>query len=852
MDNNFDYRNLPLNMDTVSKYLRYTVLSKEHIKNIITVANNRAEYFSRRSEKSAKKSKEACELSEYYSEQNTNLTQEDILKVRKALESQINEKQDCGDYALKNDIPTRVGQLENDKQYVRDGEMQEAHTDMLEEIGMPEKSGNAGKFLYNDGTSLSWIRPSLLKMFELKIFDHILSYEESKGYALQGTYVYKNAVAGEHYGYPDFYNKCLAEKNAGVPTQTTLGSSTITTYNNLNGHIYYNIADKATVDAYYEANGIANMYGVDETNQRIFLPRGFDINVNKRLLLSYQAPISDTASTTATWWEIYSDGWIRQGGFVTSNTVTFKYPMKNTGYIGNVTSNCSSNPASGHDYFYNKKTTGCNLQIIAQNGSAIWWVEGEMASIPSEIVSKLKINKYLYYIVGNTEQDTSWIDVVTEVNGGVQELNDATEEGIARLQAASNALTTNQITNCFTAMPQRINYTIENGVLTIKAGSVVIVPYGTEDKSAQFPVGSTFINSNYTVYDREFKDSKFFVWAKLVNDLSLTNTYATGTVVHTMCLNLSVNSASFGGITKSGTDYTNYSGQYYHTTNNEIAYVSNGIWSQYPLSFPILIFTAVGNSFTKVNKVFNGTGYIGSTVWLDKGVKGLAANGRNTDGTINNIAIETDRLYLLTTNNTSHFNNLWLRKMNNTWSLSNYYADYFHTINNRAELPDAASKDYQVYYIEEEAKWLFNNNWSVWQETPSVVFGNNYVDANSLITNFNPKDIFQALNYNDKSDIADWGMPSSNSINLTAGASGTQYTAPAAGWFTARVKTTGSNAQLWFDNTSSGLQIFQTVQPNDWLIALYIPAKKGQKVSLLYTSCNVEMFKFVYASGEVQ
>lgn len=48
-------------------------------------------------------------------------------------------------------------------------------------------------------------------MFDTILKDHVLTYEESKGLALQGTYVYKEAVAGSRYGYADFYNKCLEE-----------------------------------------------------------------------------------------------------------------------------------------------------------------------------------------------------------------------------------------------------------------------------------------------------------------------------------------------------------------------------------------------------------------------------------------------------------------------------------------------------------------------------------------------------------------------------------------------------------------------------------------------------------------
>ena len=67
-----------------------------------------------------------------------------------------------------------------------------------------------------------------LNMFDTILKDHILTYEESKGWALQGTYVYKSAVAGSRYGYADFYNKCLEEygnaNTIGTPNVTIKGS----------------------------------------------------------------------------------------------------------------------------------------------------------------------------------------------------------------------------------------------------------------------------------------------------------------------------------------------------------------------------------------------------------------------------------------------------------------------------------------------------------------------------------------------------------------------------------------------------------------------------------------------------
>lgn len=40
-----------------------------------------------------------------------------------------------------------------------------------------------------------------------------------------------------------------------------------------NGHKFYSIEDKPCVDAFYETYGIADFYGIDEENERIFLPR---------------------------------------------------------------------------------------------------------------------------------------------------------------------------------------------------------------------------------------------------------------------------------------------------------------------------------------------------------------------------------------------------------------------------------------------------------------------------------------------------------------------------------------------------------------------------------------------------
>ena len=88
-----------------------------------------------------------------------------------------------------------------------------------------------GKLVDKDLSTLSETAKEVIKdltgvsfgLFDTKISDHVLSYEESLGWALQGTYVYRDVVTGERYGYPDFYNKCLEEyKNSHIASNFSI------------------------------------------------------------------------------------------------------------------------------------------------------------------------------------------------------------------------------------------------------------------------------------------------------------------------------------------------------------------------------------------------------------------------------------------------------------------------------------------------------------------------------------------------------------------------------------------------------------------------------------------------------
>lgn len=227
-----------------------------------------------------------------------------------------------------------------------------------------------------------------LNLFDTVFKDHILSFEESKGLALQGTYVYKNAVAGSRYGYPDFYNECVAQKNAATETTLTVGETTITTYKNSNGHIFYDIANKAAIDEIYNNTGTAWYYGVDTANERIFLPRndnfvqctGNTADVGKFI----EAGLPNITGT------------IKSGG-AGSDWMSGAFTYLNSENNGN-----SGRHDGGSDANYVSGTAEFN----ASNSNSIYG--------KSDTVQPPAVKKLVYMVVGNTEVTSSITDV-TEI-----------------------------------------------------------------------------------------------------------------------------------------------------------------------------------------------------------------------------------------------------------------------------------------------------------------------------------------------------------------------------------------------------------------------------------------------------
>lgn len=540
-------------------------ISTVNTKQVIEATNNRAQYYADLAKKYRDEAKQHRDNAKFYSEQNSDVTVEYIDNLKADLYRKI-DTQDLQLEAkfaqeLEQKIPKDVSELNNDIPYVPLNDFE----NMVKKLELPSQTNCEGMFLSTDGVNEYWKPiPVSLAMFDTILKDHILTYEESKGLALQGTYVYKDAIAGSRYGYPDFYAKCLEEyQNAvdlpwtqpvatgettaidggnmvitasnaysgydaykamdGIDTGTTAttgwginntsavqwwqvkfpykiritgitgyqrydstpanantigqfytssdkttpigdeysnavgvnwnavsvtgipaeGIVTDTIYfektgggnygglgelkieatyaslkKNPNGHIFYNIADKDSVDEMFNQYGLGWFYGVDTANERICLPR----NLHGKLIKKY--------NNGTDWYRIYADGWCEQGGNVktaTSGTVTLLKPYINTEYslIGSWSypvSNFDTGGFSDALAFSNKTTTTFYYSAVA-NYYFQWEAKGYIAETIEE-------NKHLYICVGNTTNYEGMTDVVNQGMEILEQVNQGISQGL--------------------------------------------------------------------------------------------------------------------------------------------------------------------------------------------------------------------------------------------------------------------------------------------------------------------------------------------------------------------------------------------------------------------------------------
>ena len=555
------------------------------------------------------------------------------------------------------------------------------------------------------------------QLFDIIAKDHILTEDESLGLALLGTYVNKSV-------YPDFYNTCVSEKTAGTPTQTTLGDNIITTYNNPNGHIFYDIADKADIDAYYNSTGVAWFYGVDTTNERIFLPR---------------------------------NDWFFQSG-AAADVGKF-----NEAGLPNITGSFreAGNSKITSGVFYQKQQyggwtnggTGGYTQDIAMDASLASSIYGN-----SDTVQPNAVKTVIYMVVGNTviNSDQALIDAQGLISDAWEEVDEKVNDGLAALAGASNALTQNQITNCITKIPQRINVELNNGALTLKAGSVVIVPYGTSAPTME--IGDSLNGGE--IVDISWDGIRLFYFVKrLTDDVRTSIGAATADAFMFIAPSGGVYGEILNDLYSGDTAPTGIaeSVMWYDTATNFVKYTINtgSSWDS-GYSFPMFVVTrTTGGIITGIKQVFNGFGFIGSTIWADKGIKGLAPDGRNPDGSLKNIEFETEHVTINSRNWTVSAGTIQYATITaegtgiSTWISTFYY-----------EQDEVPSRQGHILWLNTAENIMYwQNNDNVWTKVNIIkVFNinNTQTYTDGKIDNISEvKQVFRAADYSSHPQITE-------------------------------------------------------------------------------------------------
>lgn len=126
------------------------------------------------------------------------------------------------------------------------------------------------------------------------------------------------------------------------------------------------------------------------------------------------------------------------------------------------------------------------------------------------------------------------------------------------------------------------------------------------------------------------------------------------------------------------------------------------------------------------------------------------------------------------------------------------------------------------------------------------------IDINKIATDVNGKLDRDCLNYSDTgySVMAGASMPSDRYIDLTLGASGTDYTPPADGYISLIYDTA---ATFCFCHLVNPLTGFGTTKfySQSGLIGMYqnIEVRKGSTYRIYYSGLSFTSFRFIYAVG---
>ena len=486
---------------------------------------------------------------------------------------------------------------------------------------------------------------------------------------------------------------------------------------------------------------------------------------------------------------------------ISSRTMPVLY-MKNSStpdssdhYAGRLQMRDGNNKTVGNIQSFRKADGWSSVQM------QVWNTSGQVAQIA---VYQKEDGTYYTYCPSSTETTSTSSQQIATVGWS--------NTNLSRTDLTNSPYTTNRIME----IPQNIKLELNNGTLTLKAGSKVYVPNGFEQD------GTT---------------PKFDV-VVIENDVIQTNGFNTQ---HDLMYEPSKNKFAhfiqgynlFSGTTDpTGVPTTSCN---YNTTLNKIRITLDGgsSWSSVDYSLPFAITTSNSSQYTSIDQIFNGFGYIGSTVFVLPGLKVQSPNGKNADGTNKNNVYQSTNV---STNNIP---------VGNVKTAITLLSDGKVSYYNRGD---------SIYY---DAEKNLNIRGYTNTATDIIIADIEINSSDAKILNWYPKTVDSVVNSNmsnissaGKSFISGMGMPSSKYEDWTLLASGQTYTAPANGWLT--IRKSGTSGQLIaMENTTGGRVSYMSCLSLEVDCRVSCPAKKGDVIQVWYnTSGTTYVFRFVYAEGE--
>lgn len=668
------------------------------------------------------------------------------------------------------------------------------------------------------------------KLFDIKITDRKLVGVEAVGWMLQGGLVTMT--------YPDAVNQIIQEFDEGA-TVTYRGISCVQA---LNGHYVADIAQKDAIDKLFSQTGIADFYILDKTNQQFYLPRNnwfMQFSTNDSSINQFKE--AGLPNIKGSIWPRFNAGttlWNDSASGALYATGTASAEQRGDG-------GAVSKPAG--------------LGFEAKRSSAVY---GKSSTVQPQASTKL-----LYYKVGNITTDVNQILIDAQkfledssnrlqnsAKEGLETLENVKDEGVIAINNASNALKQTQVSNCILEMKKTIKYDLTDGVFTLKAGSIAVVPYGTEPPALE--IGDDLCG--YEVVDIQYDNNKLFYWVKTREDYTIT---AGAQSSHRfIALRLSqaglIDTSTKNLLSGDTPADSALNMRWYDTQNNIIKeYHSNNQWEACDyLSFPI-VQIRLNSEQTVYNDVvldFSTLGYFGKTVFVNKGIKVLVPNGLNVDGSMDNIEFVNEKFRIRTINETT--NGRYVLALPHPKDLEYENYDLFFT---KESLFDNV---YGMPITEDigngEVKYLTLNNCYLGKKNNKVIprymvpLGNIAVTTGSNeITYFTPRVSFSCLDFQNRSFISSMSMPSSLRTSFTVGATGTSYTAPADGWFVVFFNFSSSTDNYVHVSTGAGL-IFQEHNNMAGSFSYSLPVAKNQTLNIVYQGTIVsKTLTFIYANG---